>query len=101
MCFLAAGITYLFYRCLLLDRDFEVNLNSRLQGECCICLDEMDVRDSKNRVVAQECLHLMHYRCLKQLRAFHNKTYHSCPLCRKKIGLVDISSNFKLKKHVV
>lgn len=74
--------------------EFEVNVSKKKQGDCCICLQQLDLE--QNDVVAQKCMHLVHKGCLKQYREYLKTDRHNCPLCRKVIKPRELSSNFVL-----
>lgn len=76
--------------------EFEVRVSKKKQGDCCICLQPLDLK--KKNVVAQKCLHLVHKGCLKQYRKYLKTDWHHCPLCRRMIENRELSSNFVLCK---
>ena len=77
--------------------EFEVKVRKKNQGDCCICLEPMDLRE-KN-VVAQKCLHMAHSQCLKGYRKYLNTDWHFCPLCKQRIEKDELSTNFILLKR--
>ena len=77
--------------------EFEVHVSKIKQGDCCICLQPLDLK--KKNVVAQKCMHFVHNDCLKQYRKYLKTDWHQCPLCRKTIESRELSSNFVLSKR--
>ena len=77
--------------------DFEVEVDALNQGECCICLEPLDLK-AKN-VVAQKCRHMLHNHCLEEYRGFMRRENHQCPLCRVLVEKLELSSNFVLAKR--
>lgn len=74
------------------DSDFKVTIKSP-PGECCICIEDMELGDKKNVVVAQKCGHTIHLECIRQYRDFIKSSTHLCPLCKTTIKCKDLTRN--------
>ncbi|PRP81645.1 putative superfamily II helicase [Planoprotostelium fungivorum] len=71
---------------------FFLSIDSRMskQEPCCICLEELE-----DQLAVTTCGHIFHHQCIVGSIRHHPE----CPLCRQKLGLVDISDPSKKKEE--
>lgn len=55
----------------------------KLQFECSICLNKIDLRDMRNVFSGVNCIHIFHSDCIKQHCEINNNYFCECPLCRR------------------
>lgn len=72
--------------------DFQVTLKHP-PGECCICIEDMQLADKEHVVVAQKCGHPIHLECIRKYRDFIKSSTHLCPLCKAPIKCRDLTRN--------
>ena len=70
----------------------------KLQFECAICLNKIDLRDMRNVFSGVNCIHIFHSDCIKQHCEINNNYFCECPLCRRLLLQDESKKNAKIRR---